>query len=66
MAADLDAIRGRLEAIAEELADLAMETLRDAIESGEQARPPEERRLTQARRSVERAAALLRSADDVG
>ena len=63
MAADLDDIRGRLEAIAEELADLAMEALRDAIDAGEQRRPAEERRLTQARRSVERAASLLRADD---
>jgi hypothetical protein len=61
MAADLDDIRGRLEAIAEELADLAMEALRDAIDAGEQRRPAEERRFTQARRSVERAASLLRA-----
>ena len=60
MAADLDDIRSRLEAIAEELADMAMEALRDAIEAGE------ERRLTQARRSVERAASLLQAEDDVG
>src|SRR5207248_1411584 len=66
MAADLDDIRSRLEAIAEELADMAMEALRDAIEAGEQRRPAEERRLTQARRSVERAASLLQAEDDVG
>ena len=62
--ADLDDIRSRLEAIAEELAELAMQSLRDAIDVGQRARPPEERRLTQARRSVERAAAILRSEDD--
>jgi hypothetical protein len=66
MAADLDGIRGRLEAIAEELADLAMEALRDAIDAGEQRRPAEERRLTQARRSVERAASLLRAENEGG
>ena len=54
MVADLDDVRGRLEAIAEELADLAMESLREAIDAGERGRPAEERRLTQARRSVER------------
>ncbi|HEX6476222.1 MAG TPA: hypothetical protein VF005_03030 [Acidimicrobiales bacterium] len=64
MGADLDDIRSRLEALAEELADLSMETLRRAIDAGEQGRPAGERRLTQARRSVERAAALLRSDDD--
>ncbi len=65
MAADLDDIRGRLDAIAEELADLAIEVLRDAIDAGERGRPAEERRLTQARRSVERAASLLRSEDEL-
>jgi hypothetical protein len=66
MAADLDDIRGRLESIAEELADLAMDALREAIDAGERGRPAEERRLSQARRSVERAASLLRTDDDVG
>jgi hypothetical protein len=66
MGADLDDIRARLEAIAEELADLAMESLRQAIDAGEQRRPAEERRLTQARRSVERAASLIRTDDDPG
>jgi hypothetical protein len=65
MAPEADDIRGRLEAIAEELADLAMEALREAIEAGERGRPAEERRLTQARRSVERAASLLRSRDEM-
>jgi hypothetical protein len=64
MATDLDEIRGRLEGIAEELADLAMEALREAIEAGDQGRPAKERRLTQARRSVERAASLLSSEVD--
>jgi hypothetical protein len=65
MAADLDDIRGRLEALAEELADLAMESLREAIDAGERGRPAGERRLTQARRSVERAASLLRNEDEM-
>ncbi|HEX4538674.1 MAG TPA: hypothetical protein VH112_00385 [Acidimicrobiales bacterium] len=65
MAPEADDIRGRLEAIAEELADMAMEALREAIEAGERGRPAEERRLTQARRSVERAASLLRSRDEM-
>jgi hypothetical protein len=64
MVADLDDVRGRLEAIAEELADLAMESLREAMDAGERGRPAEERRLTQARRSVERAASLLGSEDE--
>jgi hypothetical protein len=63
--ADLDDIRSRLEAIAEELADLSMEALREAIDAGERGRTATERRMTQARRSVERAASLLRSEDEM-
>jgi hypothetical protein len=37
--------------------------LRDALERGDVDRPVEERRLTQARRSVEKAAHLLRGLD---
>lgn len=65
---DVSDVVARLEAIAEELADRAIEVLREAVESGASARPDEERRLTRARRAVEKAAALLddRSADDDG
>jgi hypothetical protein len=52
----------RLDAIAEELADLALASLREALERGETGRPAEEKRLTQARRAVEKAAHLLRDA----
>jgi len=55
-----DSLADRLDVIAEELSDLAMESLRDALERGDADRPVEERRLTQARRSVEKAAHLLR------
>ena len=54
-------ISERLSAIAEEIADLALESLRDSIEAGETKRSVEEKRLTQARRAVEKAAHLLRS-----
>ncbi len=50
----------RLDAIAEELADLALASLRAALERGDSGRPAEEKRLTQARRAVEKAAHLLR------
>ena len=56
-----DALADRLDVIAEELSDLAMDSLRDALERGDADRPVEERRLTQARRSVEKAAHLLRN-----
>ena len=58
-----DDVRERLEAIAEELADRALDSLRDAVDRGEQA-SAEERRLTRARRAVEKAAAILREPDD--
>jgi hypothetical protein len=56
--ADLEPIRARLEAISEELADLALERLREAV-AGDAAAPAEERRLTRARRAVDKAAAIL-------
>jgi hypothetical protein len=51
----------RLEAIAEELADRAIAVLREAVAAGATARPEEERRLTRARRAVEKAASILSS-----
>jgi len=64
MAGEFDEIRGRLEVISEELADLAIERLRESIDAGGNELPVDERRLTRARRSVERAVAILREADD--
>jgi hypothetical protein len=61
VASDLDGVRERLEAIAEELADLAMDRLRQAVDGDEDgAAAAEERRITRARRAVEKAAAVLR------
>jgi hypothetical protein len=59
MTDDLDDIRGRLAAIEEELSDLALARLRDAIEAGATKSPVDEKRLTRARRAVERAIHLL-------
>jgi hypothetical protein len=68
----------RLEAIAEELGDMAFDRLRTATVAAGQGTPPdpaviaEERRLTRARRAVEKAMVLLRApkagtgADDGG
>jgi hypothetical protein len=64
MAGEFDDIRGRLEAIAEELADLAIIRLRESIDAGGHELPVDERRLTRARRAVEKAAAILREPDD--
>lgn len=65
-------IAERLTAIAEELGDLALDALREAAAtSGESPEPDparlaEERRLTRARRAVEKAAGLLRGRDETG
>ena len=65
MAADLADIADRLSAIGEELADVAIDRLRTASESVRAGGDPdpavlaEEKRITRARRSVERAARLL-------
>jgi len=58
-ATDIDGLAARLDQLAEDLADAALEALRESLDAGE-ARPELERRLTRARRSVERAAALVR------
>lgn len=55
----------RLDAISEELADLAIDELRSALGS-RTGRPEQEKRITQARRAVEKAAHLLRRADGGG
>jgi hypothetical protein len=64
MSDDLDRLADRLDEIGEELADLAMDALRRALDDGEDARPTTERRITRARRSVEKAASLLRGDAD--
>ena len=64
MAGEFDDIRGRLETIAEELADLAIVRLRESIDAGGNELPVDERRLTRARRAVEKALGILRDPDD--
>jgi hypothetical protein len=64
MAGEFDDIRHRLEGISEELADLAIARLRDSIDNGGTELPVDERRLTRARRAVEKAANLLREPGD--
>ena len=63
MAGEFDEIRSRLEVIAEELADLAIVRLRESIDAGGSELPVDERRLTRARRAVEKAIAVLREPD---
>jgi hypothetical protein len=64
MAGEFEDIRRRLEEISEELADLARERLRESIDAGGSELPVDERRLTRARRAVEKAAAILAEPDD--
>jgi len=61
---EFEDIRGRLEVIAEELADLALIRLRESIDAGGTELPVDERRLTRARRAVEKAMSILREPDD--
>ncbi|TMK87446.1 MAG: hypothetical protein E6G57_10715 [Actinobacteria bacterium] len=64
MAGEFDDIRSRLEAIAEELTDLAIIRLRESIDAGGTELPVDEKRLTRARRAVEKAVAILQEPDD--
>jgi len=64
MAGEPDDIRARLEGIAEELADLAIQRLRESIDAGGHELPVDEKRLTRARRAVEKAIHLLQEPDD--
>lgn len=63
MAGEFDEIRNRLETIAEELADLAIMRLRESIDAGGVELPVDEKRLTRARRAVEKAIHLLEEPD---
>jgi predicted ABC-type ATPase len=64
MAGEFEEIRRRLQDISAELADLAMERLRESIDAGGADLPVDERRLARARRAVEKAAAILAEPDD--
>jgi len=56
---DLTDVIRRLEQIDEELSELAIDRLRISVEENDAAAASEERRITRARRSVEKAAGLL-------
>jgi hypothetical protein len=63
VAGEFDEIHSRLEVISEELADLAIQRLRDSIDAGGNELPVDERRLTRARRAVEKAIGILTEPD---
>jgi len=56
--ADLESLRTRCDLLAEELADAALDLLREAVGGDEEAARTE-KRVTRARRAVEKAAGLL-------
>lgn len=55
----LEDIQVRLEGISEELGDLSISLLRDAVDAGQTERPPLDKVLARVRRSVDKAAMLL-------
>jgi len=57
--ADVEELRDRLTSIADDLTELAINALRDAVEAGEDKRPDLEKQLTRARGAVEKAATIL-------
>lgn len=59
MAGDVEDLRERLRAVADDLADLALDRLRAAVDGGDPAPVADERRFTRARRAVEKAIATL-------
>ncbi len=59
MAIDTSELQARLVSISDELAEMALTVLRDAIEHGETTRPAAERRLTRARAAIDKAVHLL-------
>ena len=61
---DYDQLVERLEAIGEELDEIAFDRLREAVADGELARPTDDKKLMQARRAIEKAAGVLRQLDE--
>jgi hypothetical protein len=58
-----DPLADRLDALVEELDEVMFDQLREAA-AARAARPVDDKRLTQARRSIEKASRLLRGSDD--
>jgi hypothetical protein len=61
---EFEQIADRLRVIAEELADLAIIRLRESIDAGGTELPVDEKRLTRARRAVEKAIHILDGGTD--
>lgn len=65
MAGELEDIRARLRVIEEELADLAIQRLRESIDAGGTELPVDEKVITRARRAIEKAINLLSERDEL-
>ncbi len=55
----IEAIAADLESLSERLGDVSVQLLREAVENGETKRPANERKVSQARRAVDKAARIL-------
>ncbi len=55
----IEDIRTRIEHLSEELSDLALDMLREAVDNGATKRPKEDKSLAAARRALEKAARSL-------
>ena len=64
MSGDYGALVERLETIAADLDEMAFDRLREAVADGEVVRPADDKKLMQARRAIEKAAAVLRHLDE--
>lgn len=64
MSGDYGTLVERLESVAADLDEMAFDRLREAVADGEVARPADDKKLMQARRAIEKAAAVLRQLDD--
>jgi hypothetical protein len=60
-----DDLIARLQSVSEDLADRAISALAEAARAGETRRPEAERKITQARRAVEKAIAILQRSNDL-
>lgn len=61
--ASVDEIITNLQSISEDLADKALDALKEAHRDGQSRRPELERQLTQARRAIEKAIGVLSRLD---
>ena len=61
--ASVEEIVSNLQSVSEDLADKALDALKEAHRAGETKRPELERQLTQARRAVEKAIGVLSRLD---